>query len=310
MSNKKLVAAAVIIVFAMVAVIMVTGKMCPVNKSIKPAISKIPGKVPAKAVAKKTFAKDAGGLTVKVLNYKGDKLMIKGSAFIAADMRSSVYKGDFTANSMQELPAGTYDIVVNTTPRMIYKGITVSAGRETVKDIESMGAITVKMLNSKKLPASYPVHVFSEKYGGVIASGLTNRPIDIIPGTYEAEIGGVPSLPRKTIRVSPGKEVIEDIGCITGSMTVKVIDTNGKEVRSMFTARRAGTKDTIATSSANAPLEIKEGLYDVEISIKPLQVKNGVKITSGENSAVEFTVAPQAVQSLGQKTVLPGKQAK
>ena len=310
MKDKKMVAAIVGVLVVIAVVMITTGKMRPVVKSAKPASTKTPGAAPVKVAAKKIFSENAGGLTAKVLNYKGAGLELKGSAFIAMDPRSSVHKAEITSNIMQELPAGTYDIVMNTVPRMIYKNIIVSEGKETIKDIESMGAITVKMLNSKKLPAAYPVRVFSGKVGSALVLGSTNRPIDIMSGAYEIEIGGIPPFPRKMIKVFSGKEAIEDIGCVTGSMTVKVVDASGKEVRSMFMIRKAGKRDVITAGSTNNPVEIAEGIYDVEVSLRPSQVKSGIKITAGDSSVVEFTAVPQAIEPSGQKIALPRKPAK
>jgi uncharacterized membrane protein len=173
-----------------------------------------------------------------------------------------------------------------------------------------MGAITVKMLNSKKLPASYPVKVFSEKISSMLASGATNRTIDIIPGTYRIRIETTLPIPMKSIRVDPGKESVDDIGCVTGSITAKVVDENGKEVRSTVIVRKAGDKDVAASGYSNSSIEIAEGAYDVEAVLKPSQTRAGVKVAIGTDSAIEFTAVTPAVKPVAQKNIPSGKPAK
>lgn len=252
-----------------------------------------------KAVAKKAFSKDMGGLTVKITNINKRDMYLGISAYRSTDRRSSVYAAAFSSNRMQELLPGDYDIQIQTIPPMLYKGITVSKGKETVEELGTVtGAVNVKLFNSKKKDAYVPVRILSQKSGTIVASGTTNRPIQLLSGMYDVDIGTMPRQLKKDMKVEAGKEVSVDLGYSMGAIVIKAVDENNKGVRLNARIKKADTGEAISSIVTNRPVEILKGAYIVELLSSPVQTKKDVVIEAGSESTVEFTVqAPAKVQA-------------
>jgi len=209
---------------------------------------------------------------------------------------------------MQELLPGTYDIQIQTIPPIFYKGITVSKGKETVEDLGAIvGALNVKLINSKKKDANIPVRILFQKSGMTVASGTTNRPIQLLPGIYDVEISIVPRQLKKDIKVEAGKEVSVDLGYSMGSIVIKAVDENNKEARLNARIKKADTGEVVASIVTNKPVEVFKGTYIVELASSPVQTKKDVVVEAGSESAVEFTVQappmPVRVQAPQKTTV-------
>jgi hypothetical protein len=231
--------------------------------------------------AKKALSKGMGGLTVKVVNSKNIPSPLMVRAFRSVDSRSSALQATFIANSTQELSPGTYDIELSSTPQRIYKGVRISEGRDTVEDLGCLtGSLSVKALNAKKKAAAYPVKVLQSGTRTTAGVLIANRVLEIAPGIYDIEIGVMPMLVKKNIRVDAAKEATVDIGCVTGELLVKAADENKKERKFTVRVKKAGTKEIVATGATNRPIEVAEGIYDVEIASAPPQSNNGVNIKS------------------------------
>ncbi|OGW84943.1 MAG: hypothetical protein A2987_01515 [Omnitrophica bacterium RIFCSPLOWO2_01_FULL_45_10] len=299
MKNKN----TIVVLAVVAAVIMVIIFIRPHDATKKPIIQK--PAVPAKAEkgklekaatpVKKTFSKDTGGLTIKIIDSKGKDMFLRARAFKSEDPRTSVYAASFMTSRTQELPAGSYDIEIDTTPQRIYKDISISKGKETVRDLGSItGSINVKALNSKKKEAYYPIKALNSKSNIMVAAGSANRPIEIIPGVYDIEIGTLPRQVKKNVTIERSKEAVIDLGCTTGDLLVKTVAENNKEARYSLRIKKAGTNETVSFSLTNNPIEISQGKYDIEVLSSPVQTKSAVEIKAGEETNIEFTIpSPQ-----------------
>ena len=297
MKNKNIVIGIIVAVAVVCVAILIKS---PASKGVlksaaMPASAKTsaksPAKAPAKEPAKKVFSKDMGGLTVKMLNSKSREISARVRAFRVVDEKSSVYAASLSANKMQELTDGSYDIEIDTVPQKLYKNIRVHSGKETIEDIGATGAINIKAINSSKKDAVYPVKVMPARSNASLITGTTNKPVEIIPGVYDIEIGTVPAQFKKDVKVEAGKETIIDLGCATGSLSVKASDENKKEVRLGIRVRKAGSNETIISWTTNRSIEIMEGVYDIDVLSNPVQSRKDVKVNKGEEAAVEFTVS-------------------
>ena len=232
---------------------------------------------PAASVpAKKPISKGMGSLNVKVANSKNMPLSLAVKAFRSLDSRSGVLQASFSTNTPQELIPGTYDIELSSNPQRIYKNIRVYEGREAIENIGSItGSIIVKAVNSQKKSASYPVRIMQT--GTKVSAGnfIANRPFEIAPGVYDIEIGMVPPMMKKGVRVDTGKESVIEIGAVTGDLIVKCLDENKKEQRVSLRIKKSEQNDAVASTSANRPIEITEGVYDIEVASNPLRPARG-----------------------------------
>ncbi|MBP7056189.1 MAG: hypothetical protein KBB52_05000 [Candidatus Omnitrophica bacterium] len=267
---------------------------------------------PAASVpAKKPISKGMGSLNVKVANSKNMPLSLSVKAFRSLDSRSGVLQASFSTNTPQELIPGTYDIELSSNPQRIYKNIRVYEGREAIENIGSItGSIIVKAVNSQKKSASYPVRIMQT--GTKVSAGnfIANRPFEIAPGVYDIEIGMVPPMMKKGVRVDTGKESVIDIGAVTGDLIVKCLDENKKEQRVSLRIKKSGANDVVASTSANRPIEITEGVYDIEVASNPPQTSKGVSVKAGAATQIEITVPASAASTQTKANPIAGLPVK
>lgn len=307
MKDKGLVIAAIVVLVATIIGVVIFAKPKAVKPAVSaPVVSAVPvkaGKAAPAAPAKKVFAKDMGGLTVKMLGSKNKEVSARVRAFKAVDSKSGLLTATFYTGRMQELAPGTYDIEVETIPAKIYKGISVQTGRETVQDLGAVtGSIDVKAISSGKKAASYPVKIMHSKSAMVAAAGSSNRPIEIVAGIYDVEIGTIPHQVKKDVRVEAGKDVAIDIGA-SGSLIVKAKDEAGKDARGAARLKKSENGELVASPVLNKSSDVLPGLYIVELAANPQQSKSDVKVSAGEETIVEFVV--QAPPAPAPKPVVP-----
>ncbi len=311
MLNKKVVIGVVVLI-AFIGLIIVTKAVFSKSKvkGKKAAVTAAQAKkVSAKTPAKKVISKGKGALVVKILNSKKVGVPVRIRAFKSVDRNSSVYMASFVAGRTQELTPGEYDIEVDLLPQRLYKGIKVSEGKETVKDLGCLtGALYIKTLNSKKASAPYPVRVLYTKSGEMVMAFMTNKSMDVAPGIYDIEIGTSPRMYKNNVKVEAGKENTMDLGCVTGSVTVKVKTEEGKDVRQSVRFMKAGTKELASSSLSNRPVELIAGKYDIDIMSNPKQSKKDVSVNTGEESVVEFTIMAPVVPQVKRAAPIAAKK--
>lgn len=291
MKNKNLVVGLAVVVLVIIGIIFVQRPMLSRKAAGKTSVAKSAEKGKPQVPAKKTFSKDMGGLTLRVLDSKNKEMSLKVRAFKSVDSKSSVYAASLASGRMQELAPGDYDIVIDSIPQMIYKNIGVSKGKETVEDLGHLtGSINIKALNAKKKDALFPVRILHAKSNIAVTSTNTNRPIEIYSGIYDIEIGTTPIQFKKDVKIEAGKEMVLDFGCTTGILSIRAIDENGKEARYGTRIRRADNNDIVASGMTNRAIEIQQGTYNIEVSSNPVQIKKDVKVNAGEEVSLEFTV--------------------
>ncbi|MFH1190182.1 MAG: hypothetical protein V1682_05765 [Candidatus Omnitrophota bacterium] len=267
-----------------------------------PGSKQVPGRASA---AKKTFAKNMGGLNVRTLNVRNRPDVLRIKAFKSDGANSSVHVRTFTSGKAQELEPGTYDIEVDTMPQKIFKGIKVTAGEEAIKDLDYItGNLNVKISNFKKGPASFPVNVYYPKTDIKIATTVANRPLELLAGTYDVEIGILPKIREAAVTVEAGKEKTLELGVLTGALMVKAVDQNKalkSGARQSVKVRRADTNALVINTRVNRTVELGPGRYDVDIDTVPPQVSKDVKIETGKETVVEAIVQAPFNANSGKK---------
>ena len=291
--NKRLIGG-MILAAAIIIGLVVTQKPAVLKdkavKTAQPAANKA-AKVAASGTVKKAISKGKGGLTIKIVDSKNKEMALRATSFKSQSANSSIYTNSFITNRMAELLPGNYDIEIATTPPALYKNIKVVMGEENVEKIGSItGSINVKALDARMKPASYPIRVMYPKTNDIVTGTVSNRPIEIISGTYDVEIGTLPRQIKTDVKVDAGKETLMDLGCVSGTLAVKALDENKKEVRAAVRVTKFGTSELIASGAANRPMDIAAGSYSVSLVGAPEQEKKDIKINSGEESVVEFSV--------------------
>jgi hypothetical protein len=308
MGNKKLIIGVIfLVVFAGLILIV----KAAVTKA-KPKAAMFPAsqvtKGAKKAAAQKAISKGKGALTVRVVNSKNMEIPMRIKAFRAIDAGSSVYATSSVGGRMQEVTPGTYDIEVDSVPQKIFKNIKVSEGKETVQDLGCVtGSVIVRTTNAKKAAAYYPMRILYANTSDMVTAYMTNKSLEIVPGVYDIEIGTSPRLYKKNVKVVPGKELIIDMGCVAGTMTVKTVDENGKNVRSSVRITRSDNNEIVSSTTSNKPIDLGKGMYNIEVLSNPRQSRKGVAVNLGEESVAEFVVKAPAVPQRPAKPVVRAK---
>lgn len=245
----------------------------------------------APAPTRKAVSKGMAALTVKILDTKNAPVYLNVKAFLSTDARTSVYVKSFQANKPAELLPGTYDIEIGTVPAKIHKNVNVPKDTETVEDLGCpTGSFNVKVLDSKKNPANYNILILYPKSNIIVASWRTNKPIELLPGVYDVSIEISPKRLEKGVKVDAGKETIVDLGCVSGSLSVKAADENGKQARLTVMLKNPATNETVAYGTTGKPMEVVPGTYNVDLLTLPAQSKKAIKINAGEEMTIEFLV--------------------
>jgi hypothetical protein len=153
------------------------------------------------------------------------------------------------------------------------------------------GALTVKTMNSKNAEVPVRVRAFracDSKSSVYAASTAAGRTQELLPGIYDIELDTTPPKIVKDIKVNEGRETVEDLGCVTGSLTVRTI--NAKKAPAYYPLRILGAKtsEMVAASMTNKALEIVPGVYDIEVGVSPRQYKKDVKVEAGKEVTVDL----------------------
>jgi hypothetical protein len=155
------------------------------------------------------------------------------------------------------------------------------------------GILNVKIRNAKNKAVSYPIRIYYPKTNNMIIAAVTNKPLELLAGTYDIEIGMVPKVMEAEVAIDAGKEKVLDLGAMTGTLLVKAVDEKGvekKDARQSVKVKRAGTNETILNTKVNRRFEIRQGTYTIEIGTVPPQINKDVKIKSGEETVVETVI--------------------
>ena len=296
MKNRGLVIAiaAVVAILAIIFIVRPIVSKGPAEKISKTEKTKTAAALPAK----KAFAKGMGGLTVKIKGSKDKPQYLRVRAFNADGKNSSVFISAFGSERMQELPQGAYDIEIDTLPVKLYKNIKVSEGKETIEDLGAIaGSLNVKALNSKKKEAPVTVKVIQPRSNLMVTIVTANRPADIVSGVYNLDIETLPPQTKNGVKIEAGKETLLDLGVVSGSVIVKAVNGDGKEVRAAVRIKNPANNAIVTSTTTNRALELMPGEYDIEILSTPAQAKKGVRVNAGEETAVEVSIKnPPAAQ--------------
>jgi len=180
---------------------------------------------------------------------------------------------------------------------------------------KGMGGLTVKTKSSKGGDVGLRVKAFRSdgSSSSVFVSAFSSARMQDLPsGTYDIELDTVPAKIFKNIKVSEGKETVEDLGALTGAINVKALNSKKKEMYVLFKVAYPKSNLVVATATTNRPLEIIPGVYNIETATLPPQVKNDVKVGGGKETTIDLGVVSgalsvKAVDDSGKGVRLPAR---
>lgn len=166
-------------------------------------------------------------------------------------------------------------------------------GKAPAKKVISKGkgALTVRILNYKNVEIPMRVRAFKvvDSNSSVYAASTTgSRTQELLPGTYDIEVDTVPQKIFKNIKINEGRETMEDLGSVTGSVIIKIV--NAKKAPAYYPLRilYGKTNEMVTASMTNKPFEIVPGVYDIEIGTSPRQYKKDIKVEAGKETITDL----------------------
>ena len=163
---------------------------------------------------------------------------------------------------------------------------------------KGMGALTVKVKGTNDKPQSLRVRAFSadSKNSSVFVTALsTERMQELSPGAYDIEIDTIPAKIYKNVTISEGKETIQDLAVVTGSINIKALNSKKKDASIQARILYPKSNIIVSTFAVNRPFEVVPGLYNIEIDTLPRQTKNNIKIEGGKETLLDLGIVAGSV---------------
>ena len=168
------------------------------------------------------------------------------------------------------------------------KGKAKSAAPKTFS--KDNGGLTVKFMTSRSKDAYIVTRIFKvidARSSEYVATGVSSRMIELAPGSYDIEANTAPQRLYKDVKVSKGKETVEDLAA-SGALNLKVLNSKNKTANWSVRVMQPRSGLVIANMAAGMPFEILPGVYDIEIGTMPRYTKSGIKIEAGKETVADL----------------------
>ena len=227
-----------------------------------------------------------------------------------------VRKGDSLGTKFLSLAPGTYDILVEYTqspekrkPSKILKGVEVLSTTKVEQTIRfDLGRITLTALDNDGKPVSAGFKITKEKGAQVVATVVTSAAPKVIflpPGTYDISADLIESQPDSFTVARDGVEIKTDTDndivfkFQKGSLAMKGVTTQQKEIPFLFQIYKTGTQQLIASGALPAEggsVLLAPGIYDMfasgedpTMSASPRTKVSGITIAAAESTELAIT---------------------
>lgn len=109
-----------------------------------------------------------------------------------------------------------------------------------------------------------------------------------MPGTYDIEIGTVPAKIYKNINVPKDVETVENLGCLTGAVNVKALNSKKNAANYNMLVLYPKSNIIVAAWKTNKPLELLPGIYDISVEMLPKHLEKGVRVDANKETVVDL----------------------
>lgn len=269
---------------------------CPSARRRLPALALLAAlfvTVGAAATARAEFCTVAGGcepvakgeLTVLFIGPEGVPVDAE-LAFVPAGapaLASSVL-GRGVAGMPVSLPAGAYDIWVDSQPLFREAGVTVAAGQSRSVEIGGYGEVQVVGDDLAGAPMHVSIYAYTAndppEGDGFAGTGHTNAPLVLLSGTYDITVKTEPELVFTDIAVERGglSEIALPSG---GELIVRGLDSAGGPLdRSVFVYADEAQEEIVAVADTNEAIPLLPGSYTVFVDLDPDMLLSDVVVES------------------------------
>lgn len=176
--------------------------------------------------------------------------------------------------------AGDYDVEVATTPPL-RQSVTVTAGETTNVVLPGIG--TLEVVDSEGTPVSDYSFVIASESGSRYTTIVTDGSVDLLEGTYQAEVQTNPPL-DETVTITAGETtqiVLPAIGAI------EIIDAEGNptDEYAFYVYPEGG--GTLITGTVTGRANLAAGTYDVDVYTNPA-LHQTVTVNPGETTQIQI----------------------
>jgi hypothetical protein len=112
-----------------------------------------------------------------------------------------------TGKQAAEIVAGTYDLEIALIPKQARKDVRLEAGKETAIDLGCItGMLNVSSVDNNNNPVRSTTRIKKSESGELVATGVTNKPIELAEGIYTIEVSSKPAQVHKDVKIKAGQE--------------------------------------------------------------------------------------------------------
>ncbi len=235
-------------------------------------------------------ARGRSALRVEVLG-EGERQVTVGIELRDAGRQAVVQR--FMAWIDAPVPPGTYDLVVGTAPRTIYRGITVSEHTQAVLRMRT-GALRIELIGPTGSRLDAPADLFIHKTATPVRSfpAWYNQPV--LPGLYDIIVNSAPRVVSRGVEVKAGQPTVLQVGL--ARLRVDVAAPSGTLPDATVELRDPETGEGVRAISSASDQVVAAGTYDVALRGAPGYPLRGVQIRPGEMKTVRASGAPVRVE--------------
>lgn len=208
-------------------------------------------------------------------------------------------------NSWLDAPVteGTFDIIVGTAPRTIYRRRQLDKDSAVLIKLTT-GALRVDLSDSENKHVSSPVELRDSTTGALLRNFPTWYNQSVLPGTYDLLIT-TPNRIRRKVQISMGKLSVVEVG--TGVIRIELNGMGGNHLRTLVQLRDPITHEPVYTISTWNDQQVLTGTYDLEIENVLGGGRNQITMDLGERKSLSLSTGLLRVETneKGRKQTVP-----
>ena len=189
----------------------------------------------------------------------------------------------FASPGVKPVPAGMYDVTVETTPPLRIERVLVLPGDTTVVERRGFGRLLVEMLGSDNERERHPLSVRRSGQRDEVRYTATGDSLFLVSGTYEIQIEAGDSLLRRSVEVRAGRTARVTIGG-TGTLLVEApgLDDPPPDLAVAYGPTAS------ATLHVGEPARLPAGSYRLVVHTLPVYVTENVGVEAGSTTRVRL----------------------
>lgn len=240
-----------------------------------------PSEVPAAARRLALILKNQGMIDVRLSIGDGETFPVPVRLHVPLTRRVAAA---FTARGPRAVPAGIYDMVVETSPAIAIGRVMVLPGETVTIERSDFGRLEVEMRDAEDRPFRAPITILAPSRRVEVRYGSTGEALILQAGTYDLTVDLGDSLVfRRGVIVSSGRTTRITLG---GRGTLQVVSpevTDPPPTRAILT--RGAAADTVMVGQAKA---VPAGRYRLRVETLPVFVSDDVSVDAGETTTIEL----------------------